>query len=187
MADENTQVVGGVQDTTPEKPIDATDETFDPARAMALINKLREENKAYKSKAKKADEYEAAETARQQSEMTEAEKLRKELEATKANLAKREREAMQREVAARVGIPSSLASRLTGETPEDMEMDAKTILAEIQKAAKPTAPPVGATNPGSGASATETPAQKRERLMGGSTDIFSHGGGIYWGPDQPPK
>ena len=186
MADENTQAVEAAQSTASEKPTvpETTEEPFDAARAMALINKLREENKALKPKAKKADDYEAAEQQRREAELTEAEKLRKELEKTKADLARREHEAMQATIAARVGIPAVFAARLTGETPEDMEADAKAILAEIQRL-KPAAPAVGATNPGSNATANETPKQKRERLMGGHVDVFGSGGGIVWGPDKP--
>jgi len=188
MADENTQAVGAAQDATPEKPTtpEATEEEpFDRARAQALIDKLREENKAYKAKARKADELEAAEKARQEAELTEAQKLQKRLQEAEAELAKTRHTSLQITIAAKVGIPATLASRLTGETAEDMEADARSILAEIQKAAKPTAPSVGATNPGQQASANETREQKRARLLGTGSNPFSVGGGVHWGSDKP--
>lgn len=164
-----------VQDTTPTSqptPSDATEEHFDEARAMDLIKKLRDEVKALKGKAKKADDYEAAEQQRKDAELSEVDKLRKKLSETEAALTARTREALQRDVAARVGIPASLASRLAGDTAEDMEKDAKAILDEIQKVAKPAAPALGATNPGSSASAQETTAQKKARLMGNRVNIW---------------
>lgn len=182
MADENTQAVGAAQDATPEKPTtpEATEEEpFDRARAQALIDKLREENKGLKSKAKKAEELEAAEQARKEAEMTEVERLKAELQKYQTELARREREALQSSIAAKVGLPAALAARLSGETPEEMEQDAKAILAEIQKVAKPTAPPVGVTNPGPGATQAETVEQKRERLLGKRADPFAGGGVIY--------
>jgi len=64
-------------------------------------------------------------------------------------------------IAAKIGIPESLALRLQGETPDDIEKDAKAILETLPKKPAATGNP---TNPGGGSQAVETDAERRKRL-----------------------
>jgi hypothetical protein len=52
--------------------------------------------------------------------------------------------ALRREVAAKVNLPSALIDRLHGETPEELEADAKQLMAALPK---PTAPNINAGAP----------------------------------------
>jgi hypothetical protein len=58
-------------------------------------------------------------------------------------------------------LPAVFANRILGETPEDMEVDARAMLASLPK---PAAPKVGATNPTDGRPQTETDAERKRRL-----------------------
>jgi hypothetical protein len=77
------------------------------------------------------------------------------------------------------------ADRLQGETPEELEADAKKILEALPKAPK-QAPAIGATNPGAGASQGETIAQQRARVYGIGVSPLdpeyaqAHGGGVFY-------
>ena len=79
--------------------------------------------------------------------MTEAEKATKRAQELEAKLKAYERAEAQRAAAEKVGIPAALASRLQGETPEELEADAKRLLELLPKPQKP-APGVNPTNPG---------------------------------------
>ena len=95
---------------------------------------------------------------------------------------------LRRETAEKVGLPLVFADRLKGETPEELEADAKQILEALPKTPKP--PNVSATNPGAGASQGETAAQALARIHGQGVDIFDphfvkeHGGGVVF-KDKP--
>lgn len=185
MSDKDTEMV---QDATPEPeaqdaPVvepgkDGT--PFDAERAQALIDKLREENKAAKAAAKKLAEYEAAEQKRKEAEMTELEKLT----AQNAELAKKieqaERREMQRAAGDKYKLPAEFTELLKGTTPEEMEAHAKKLADALPKTAKlnPTNPPAGGL--------TETREQKRARLLGTDTSLFK-GGGIKWPEGLPPN
>jgi len=183
MPEPNDQVETQVEPTQPAPPAETVEgEPFEEARAMALIAKLREEIKELKPKAKKVDELTAAEQKRKEAEMTELERLQNELKTTKADLKKAQVVEMRRAAAAKVGLPLAFADRLMGETPEDLEADAKKLLEALPKA--PKTPPVAPTNPGGNASTGETIAQQRARIYGQGVDVMSpeyaasHGGGV---------
>ena len=169
-----------VQDTSPE--VDEQAEKFEPERAMELIRKQREENKALKKAALELEKYKQREEERKKAEMTELERLKAEYDQAQAELKASRLRTMQIEVAAKLGLPAALSDRLKGETLEEMEEDAKAILEVLPK--QKAAPNTGATNPGEQASKEETRAQKLTRLTGGEVDIWK-GGGINWGPDSP--
>ena len=169
-----------VQDT--ETAVDEQAEKFEPERAMELIRKQREENKALKKAALELEKYKQREEERKKAEMTELERLKAEYDQAQAELKASRLRTMQIEVAAKLGLPAALSDRLKGETPEEMEEDAKAILEVLPK--QKAAPNTGATNPGEQASKEETRAQKLTRLTGGEVDIWK-GGGINWGPDNP--
>ena len=169
-----------VQDTP--TAVDEQAEKFEPERAMELIRKQREENKALKKAALELEKYKQREEERKKAEMTELERLKAEYDQAQAELKASRLRTMQIEVAAKLGLPAALSDRLKGETLEEMEEDAKAILEVLPK--QKAAPNTGATNPGEQASKEETRAQKLTRLTGGEVDIWK-GGGINWGPDSP--
>ena len=169
-----------VQDTP--TAVDEQAEKFEPERAMELIRKQREENKALKKAALELEKYKQREEERKKAEMTELERLKAEYDQAQAELKASRLRTMQIEVAAKLGLPAALSDRLKGETLEEMEEDAKAILEVLPK--QKAAPNTGTTNPGEQASKEETRAQKLTRLTGGEVDIWK-GGGINWGPDNP--
>lgn len=159
------------------------EEKFDEARAMETIKKLREIEKQAKKDKTELEKLRAQEEEHKKAQMTESERLKAELDQAMAELKAKSTRAMQLEVAGRLGLPTVLADRLKGETPEEMEADAKAMLEALPK--QRTAPNSGTTNPGDKASKTETRAEKKARLLGSSPDIWA-GGGINWG-EQTPK
>ena len=164
-----------VDETKPEK--------FDEARAMELIHKQREELKQAKKTAAELERYRKMEEERKQAEMSETERLQAELDKARGELKAKTVRTMQIEVAAKVGIPAALSDRLKGETPEEMEEDAKAILDMLPK--QKAAPNSGATNPGEKAGANETWAQRKQRLEGAPPNIWA-GGGVNW-MEKPPE
>ena len=184
MTEENpkTEMVEGAAQDVATVVDENQPEKFDEARAMELIRKQREELKQAKKAAGELERYKKLEEERKQAEMSETDRLKAELDQMKGELKAKTVRTMQIEVAAKVGIPAALSDRLKGETPEEMEEDAKAILDMLPK--QKAAPNTGATNPGEQASKEETRAQKLTRLTGGEVDIWK-GGGINWGPDNP--
>lgn len=179
---ETTQVVAEPEASQVEAPAVEAEE-FDKERALETIKKLRQFEKDSKALAKKVAEYEAKEREREEAELSETEKLKRQLAERDAQLKGLERAAMQRKVAEAVGLPAAFAERLKGETPDEMEADAKALKEAMPKAA---APNVGATNPGSNATGQgETLEQRRARIYGGGVDIFDPatlaklGGGVF--------
>ena len=158
-------------------------EAFDEARAMETIKKLRENEKALKKQAAELERYRKMEEERKQAEMSETERLQAELDKARGELKAKTVRTMQIEVAAKVGIPAALSDRLKGETPEEMEEDAKAILEMLPK--QKAAPNTGATNPGEKAGANETWAQRKQRLEGAPPNIWA-GGGVNW-MEKPPE
>jgi hypothetical protein len=185
MPDTDTETqVATETEVTPNAPkTETVKDEFDPARAMRTIEALRAEIKELKPKAKRADELTAEEVKRKEAELSEAQKLAKRLEETEAELKQLRISEMRRAVAAKVELPLVFADRLVGETPEELEADAKKLLEALPKA--PKTPNIGATNPGPGASQGETTAQALARIHGQSINPFDptfareHGGGVF--------
>lgn len=190
MSDTETDTVETetVTTTAPETET-VKGEVFDAARAMATIEKLRAENRALKPLARQAEELTQAEQKRKEAEMTELQKLQAELEKERAERKALMLTEMRRAAAIKVELPLVFADRLKGETPEELEADAKVILEALPKAPKP--PAIGATNPGAGASQGETAEQQLARIHGKSANFFdpdwvkSHGGGVVELKEKP--
>jgi hypothetical protein len=162
---------------TPEQAPDIEPEKFDPERAMETIKAQRESEKLLKAqvkelaaRAKRADELEAAEAKRKEAEMSETERLQKQLADTEAKLKAKEHAELQRAVADKVGLSPVFATRLQGETEEELEADAQKILEALPKAPKTGTP--SPTNPGNTATQGETVAQQRSRLNGSGPNPF---------------
>ena len=127
----------------------------------SALEKEREVNKTNKGALDKLSKFEEAEKQRKEAEMTETEKLKVRAETAEAQTAKLLLEKQRGEVAAKVGLPPILADRIKGETPEEMEEDAKQMLTVIPK----QKPNVSTTNPGQNAlGQQETNAEKAKRL-----------------------
>ena len=180
MPDENVTPTETVAKPASETP--AQEEQFDKDRAMALIEKLRNEVKELKPKAKKAEDIEAAEVKQREASLSEMEKLQRRLNETEAKLKAKERAEAQRAVADKVGLPAAFAERLKGESLEELEADAKKLLDALPKQPKGLSP----TNPGN-AQVGETTEQKRSRIMGlQHFNAFDPeqgeklGGGVFW-------
>jgi len=179
--DTETQVETQVE-TAPAPKTETVKDEFDPARAMRTIEALRAEIKELKPKAKRADELTAEEQKRKEAELSEAQKLSKRLAETEAELKQLRIDRLRRDAAAKVDLPLVFADRLVGETPEELEADAKKILEALPKA--PKTPNIGATNPGPAASQGETVTQQLARIHGQSINPFDpswakdHGGGV---------
>lgn len=155
---------------------------FDKDRAMATIEKLREFEKQAKAQAKKLAEYEDAERKRQDAELSETERLKKQLAEKDATLKTLLIDSWKREAAEKVGLPVALSKRLHGETPEELEADAKVLLETLPKANQPK---LGATNPGGNATGSgETDEQRLARIQGKGVNVFdtvtnkNMGGGV---------
>lgn len=132
---------------------------FDAERAQSTIEKLRAELKEAKGKAKRVDELEAIEKQRKDAELSEVERLQKRLAEAETQAREFAKRQAQRDAAEKVGLPLTFAARLQGDSPEQLEADAKTLLEAMPK---PTAK-TNTTNPNSGA-VSETDAERARRL-----------------------
>jgi hypothetical protein len=173
-------------ETTPTvpaaEPVAEDDEAYDKDRAMKTINKLRDDLKEANKRAKLADEFEKQEAQRKQVEMTDLQKANLHATELEARLNQIQAQQMRTDIAHKIGLPIEFADRLKGETPEELEADAKIILELIPKT-KPTNP--GPANPGAnGTQHVETREEKRARLMPGLSGPFASGGGIQWDPTK---
>ena len=127
----------------------------------SALEKEREINKTNKGALDKLSKFEEAEKQRKEAEMTETDKLKVRAETAEAQTAKLLLEKQRGKVAAKVGLPLILADRIKGETPEEMEEDAKQMLTVIPKQKLN----VSTTNPGQNALGTqETNAERAKRL-----------------------
>ena len=183
MVDELKAPETGTEAQAETQVIDKT-ETVEELKARLDEAERRAKNKADEAARhfKKLEKFEQEEAKRKEAEMTEIELANKRAQELEAKVRQLEMNRLQHDIAAKVGLPAIYADRLKGETPEELESDAKLLL-EAQPKQK-AAPNTGATNPGEQASKEETHAQKLTRLTGGEVDIWK-GGGINWGPDNP--
>jgi hypothetical protein len=171
MADEQTTEM--VNNNTPS-PVEGQAETQTSAEMVqisaaelvdirAALKKANAEAAKYR---KTAEQVEAERKAKEEAEMTELQKWQRKAQELEAAVATERRTRLQQEVAAKVGLPGKLADRLKGDTPEEMEADAKEILDTLPKPQPPTKPSPGiVANPGVNASQQETEAQQRARLF----------------------
>lgn len=152
-----------------------------------LENILKERLGREKAKADKqaqaAAEKAAAEAAAKNGEWEKLAKQREEeLAKVLGEIKARDLADRKRAIGEKVGLPAALATRLQGDTDEDLEKDAKALLETLPKQPKPNP---GPTNPGGTATTTETLAQKKERLLGTRSSNPLAGGGVVWGDRKP--
>jgi hypothetical protein len=153
MPDENLTLT--TQQTQEQQPATPPTEPAPPAEALntdtavqdVMIPKSRfdEINKRLKAmeleatKATKAQQESERKALEEQSRFKELyEKEKAEREAALAEMSRLQLMNMRREVAAETKLPLELANRLIGNTREELEADAKTLLASLPKAAVPS-------------------------------------------------
>ena len=134
-------------------------QAFDAERAQKTIEQLRAEAKELKAAKKRLEELEKAEQARKESEMSEIEKLKARAEQAEAQAQALKRNEERRAAAEKVGLPLQFADRLKGETPDELEADAKALFEVMPKPSGKT----NITNPGNQPT-KETDAERRKRL-----------------------
>ena len=148
MAEETTTAESGTPGTTPEGESQSGVEqrTFTQADLDRIVTerlaKEKQRSEAATAKAKADAERKAAEEQGEWKKLAEQYKTDAESSAAKAKAA--ELAVLRRDIATKLNVPALLADRLRGETPEDIEADAKLLLAGLPKTT-PTA------NAGSGA------------------------------------
>jgi cobalamin biosynthesis Mg chelatase CobN len=159
--------------------------------SAAELEKIRAALKSANAEAAKhriaAEKIEADKKAREEAEMSELDKTRKEARELKARVAQMERDTLAREIAAKVGLPAKLATRLQGNTAEEMEQDAQAILEALPKPGKP--PPGPVANPGANGQQGETVDQQLARIHGHAVNPWDvnlarqKGGGVFYEND----
>lgn len=168
-----------------EKPTGMVE--IDAAELEKIRKALKEANAEAAKHRKAAEAAEAERKAKAEAEMTELQKVAKRAEELEAALKGERKARLQQEAAAKVGLPAKLASRLQGETPEELEEDAKAILESLPKPAKPQPGPVA--NPGGNGQQGETLEQQLARIHGQSTGAWDievarkRGGGVFAPPE----
>jgi hypothetical protein len=166
-----------------------------PADVQVLIDRaVAEATKKANAEAakyrKQAEAAEAAERARQEAALSETEKLQRRAAELEVENKRLQSERLRIDAAGKHGLPAELASRLQGETPEELEADAAKLAALLPKPAPPAGPRVSPTNPG-GALQGESEAERRARIYqsGSGASVFTpewnvkRGGGVIH-PDK---
>lgn len=167
MAEEVTEKVEQVA-VEPQK----IDEKKEPEKKAKTIDELIEENeKLHRSLANKDEEakrvhnklekFEQEEAKRKEAELSEIEKANLRAEKAEKDAAELKLNLTRREIAAKLNLPEVLIDRIKGETPEDMEADAKKLIDELPKQQKTN---ISTTNPGGGNAQVETKEQRIARL-----------------------
>lgn len=104
---------------------------------------------------KKLEAFEKAEQAKKDAELSELEREKKQRAELEAELKKTKTDLLKQQTASKLGLPEILALRLQGETPEEIEKDAKQLLETLPKKSSSASP----TNPGGGAQVAKTPLE----------------------------
>lgn len=179
MADE-TESGLQAEASTPDAP---QAEPNPPSNDYETIRKLRAEAKSYRLQMEARDkEFEAlkAQVAQTLPNVSKLEQLleqeRQARTEAAAKAAAAERDALRIRVATDAGLPVALASKLSGDTEDELRADAETLKPFI--ATPPTGPqrPGGSTTPVPGGQPQgETDEQKRSRLLRGNK------AGTFWG------
>jgi hypothetical protein len=149
-----------------------TERTFTQAEVDAIVkDRLDRERKAREKAQADAKAKAEAELLAKNAEWEKLAKQREdEIKALSERLKQKEVLERKRAVAEKTGLPVAIADRLTGETDEELEADAKAILEALPKSPRPNP---GATNPGHNATGKGmTDEQKRLLLYGGGEDPF---------------
>jgi len=165
------------QEETPEiiEAQEQPEEEFDKERAMATIKNLRKFEKEAKKAQERLARYEQEEQERKKAELSEIDRLKLEKQEAEQKLAYFAREKLQREIADKLKLPFGLADRIKGETPEEMEADAKQLFDSLPK---PVVTKTGVTNPGAQAVEPQIERLNADINPFDPNWVKSHGGGV---------
>lgn len=111
---------------------------------MISLDEARKLRREAQSLRRRMHDFEAKAKAEEDAKLSETERLKKQLDEAQAALKAKELSEMRSKAAKAAGLPEELATRLNGETEEDLTVDA---LALARSLPKPTAV-ISATNPG---------------------------------------
>ena len=182
MVDELKAPETGTEAQAETQVIDKT-ETVEELKARLDEAERRAKNKTEEAdrQFKKLKKFEEEEAKRKEAEMTEIERANKHAQELEAKVRQLEISKLQHDIAAKVGLPAIYADRLKGETPEELEADAKLLL-EAQPKQK-AAPNTGATNPGEKAGSGDTFEDAHKRWKAGEKPANPFlGGGVVFPP-----
>lgn len=168
MADEQVQTAE--QTTGDATGKTAEGKTFTQADVERIVKERlqREQGKAEQLAQKAREEAEAKALAEQGKYKELFEKQQADLQAAAARVKALELNTLRQDVAAKVGLPAAFVDRLRGETAEEIEADAKSILAAIPK---PTAPNINSYSGGAPAPITVTAVVDQKRRSGMYTPL----------------
>lgn len=143
MADAQlTAADGGTeQDTATATDNSGAERTFTQADLDRIVTeRLAKEKQRGEAAAQRARAEAERKAAEEQGEWKKlAEQYRTEAEAERQRAHAASLQVLRRDIAAKLSIPAILADRLVGDTAEEMEADAKTLLAGLPKQSLPTA------------------------------------------------
>ena len=143
----------------PEKE-EVIEEIFDKERAMATIKNLRKFEKTAGKLQKQIDAYKEKEDSDKKAQMTEIDRLKLEKQDVDQKYASLLLDTQRADAAKKVGLSDIFIDRIKGDTPEEMEEDAKLLLSAIPTQKSKSS----AANPGHNAtSRTETDEQRTAR------------------------
>jgi len=157
-------------ETVKEPVIETKIEKVEPVKEPTIDEiktKLAEAEQHAKNKEQEAarhfeklKKFEEAEQKAKEAQMTEIEKATKKALELENEVKRLKTDNLKITTAQKLGLPESLALRLQGETPEEIEQDAKQLLETLPKKANTAS----ATNPGGDRQVAETDAERRRRL-----------------------
>jgi hypothetical protein len=153
MSDETTKQA---TDAPPPTPPTTEADKPDP---IAELEKWRALARKHEAEAKRNAEAAAKLKALEDAQKSEIERIREAAELAKREAEQARTEALRWRVAARLQLPAQLASRLQGTSEEEIEADAKELLAAISKGAVRDLPKDSTVS-----GATGTPASEGEEL-----------------------
>lgn len=134
-----------------------------PDWAQKLVKELRSENASHRQAKKKAEKdadeaaRKAAEEQGKYKELYEQELAKREAAEMQAQML--ELDALKSKVAAEVGLPQELATRLAGETEDEIKADAQAVLAALPKSTLDND-----AARGTGGTGTQTPTMSEEEI-----------------------
>jgi hypothetical protein len=144
MADETTTATSGAEQEAGSAAAENTgveSRTFTQADLDRIVTerlaKEKQRSEAAATKARQEAERKAAEEQGQWKTL--AEQYKSEAEQARQQAQAASLQVLRRDIAAKLNVPAVLADRLVGSTPEELEADAKTLLANLPKTALPTA------------------------------------------------
>lgn len=206
-----TETAGNQQDVTSNVNASVTGatntsqqsgETLESLKAQleSAEKRISELNKESEKHRKTAEAFEAAKKAEEDAKKSETEKLAdqlKQLTAEKDNVLKLANDRLIRsEILSKStkfidpDVVIALVDKSKVTVKEDGTVEGVDVALDELAKSKPhllksNASRLGATNPGANATQNETRAQKHARLEGQNLDVFSSGGGVFWG--ESPK